>query len=116
MVKVFIDDIREVKDVWGYNNNPIYKDTDWVIVRSFDSFVSYVKENGVPNVVSFDHDLGEIISESKELGGFECAKWLVEFCIDNDINVPNYHVHSANPVGKKNIETYMNTAIKYLNK
>lgn len=116
MVKVFVDDIREVKDVCSYNNNPIYKEGGWVIVRSFGSFVSYIKENGVPDIVSFDHDLGEIISEGKELGGVECVKWLINYCIDNKVNVPNYHVHSANPVGKKNIETHMNTAIKYLNK
>jgi hypothetical protein len=42
---LYIDDIR----------NPNY---DAVVVRTSKEAISYVKENGCPNFISFDHDLG----------------------------------------------------------
>ena len=43
----------------------------------------------------------------KEKTGYDCAKWLVEYCLDNDLSLPKYQVHSMNPVGKKNILDYL---------
>ena len=36
--------------------------------------------------------------------GYDCAKWLVEYCMDNDKDIPPYGIQSANPVGKENID------------
>lgn len=73
---------------------------DWVIVRSYEAFVATIKERGLPTHMSLDHDLGE---ESKS--GFECAKWLVSYCLDNELTLGGVDVwvHSANPVGASNI-------------
>ena len=46
------------------------------------------------DLISFDHDLGE------EKSGYDIAKYLVE----NRIPIKNYSIHSANPVGRFNIE------------
>ena len=32
------------------------------------------------------------------------AKYLVEYCLAHQLPLPNYQVHSQNPVGKENIE------------
>lgn len=48
--------------------------------------------------ISFDHDLGDIKS------GYDIAKYLVE----KQIPVNEYSVHSANPVGRFNIEQLLN--------
>lgn len=73
---------------------------DWVIVRSYDAFVATIEDRGLPSHMSLDHDLGE---ESES--GFECAKWLVERCLDEGWNLAavDINVHSANPVGAANI-------------
>ena len=39
--------------------------------------------------------------------GFDCAKWLVNYCIDNNKELPKWYKHSANPVGKENIDRYL---------
>lgn len=67
-------------------------------VYDYDEFVNFSNENGVPDFISFDHDLGEGKT------GFDCAKFVVEFCLDNGISEINFQVHSQNPVGKENIE------------
>ena len=44
---LYLDDIRTPKK------------GDWVIVRSFEDFVGTIVTKGLPNEISFDHDLGE---------------------------------------------------------
>lgn len=77
----------------------------WAIVRSFDEAVLYVKQNGIPEFISFDHDIA-----SEPETGYTFAKWLVEQDIDGNYKFPDnfsFYVHSANPVGAKNINMYL---------
>jgi len=123
-MKLFLDDIRNPKDGIGLVPsimNKFYFENDWNVVRSYDEFIDFIKTNGVPKFISFDHDLSDehynnnILSDSYvEKTGFECAKWLVYFCLDNTKQLPEFMVHSANPVGKKNIESYLKNAQKHL--
>jgi hypothetical protein len=87
MVKLYLDDIR----------NP--QSPGWSIVRSYEEFCSFITEFGVPELISFDHDLGDGVPT-----GMDCAKWLVE----NEYPVKQINVHSANPVGRANIEGLLN--------
>ena len=43
----------------------------------------------------------------------DCAKWLVDFCMDNKVELPKFYVHSANPVGADNIRGLLNNFIKH---
>ena len=51
----------------------------------------------------------------KEKTGLECAKWLIDYCIDNKQKLPNYLCHSQNPVGKDNILGLLDNFNKYEN-
>jgi hypothetical protein len=98
---LFLDDERVYTDVtWVH----IPTDRTIVTVRSYDQFVEFVTDHGLPGTVCFDHDLGT------EQTGYDCAKWLVYYCLDNQLSFPNYVVHSMNPVGKHNIEQYIENA------
>lgn len=81
MKKLFLDDLR-----------PAPNDS-WDVVRSFDEFKAYIIKHGVPDIISFDHDLG--------LGpnGYDCVKWLIE----KNYKIKEFHAHSMNPVGRENI-------------
>lgn len=123
MKKLFLDDIRIPKDAIGLvpsNLNQFYWKNDWVIVRNYYEFCNYIQKFGLPDFISFDHDLADEHygdfdgTEYKEKTGYECAKWLVDWCLENSLQIPDYLVHSANPVGKKNIESYLSNAIKHL--
>jgi hypothetical protein len=107
--KLYLDDIRTPKT------------EGWDIVRSYEDFVAYILLNGVPDEVSFDHDLSrEHINyffnngghenppnpqetEFNEKTGYDAAKWLCNYCLKNELPIPKWNVHSANPVGKENI-------------
>ncbi len=124
--KLFLDDIRVPYDVFKLNILPIYENnSDWVIAKSFDEFVKVLKEKGIPDVISFDHDLSydhyleinqinEILYENlEEKTGYDAAKYLVDKCIELDEEIPMYYVHSANPVGSENIKKYLENAKKF---
>ena len=121
-MKVFLDDIRD-----PYKTKHVQLPVGpWEVVRNYDDFVkaitNYFNETGnMVEFVAFDHDLAEIhyhpsmmtnpdeynklYKEFKEKTGLDCARWLIEFCREKNLDLPNYIVHSMNPVGKANIET-----------
>ncbi len=112
--KLFLDDIREVKQV-----HPLANLNEWIVVKNYNEFVNCINTNGMPIFLSLDHDLAEEHyganprSDFKEKTGYHCAKWLIEKCMNEDTNFPHYVVHSMNPVGKMNItslvENFKNT-------
>jgi hypothetical protein len=127
MKKLFLDDIRNPKDCANglvpSKLNKFYWENDWNIVRSYDDFVSWIVKNGLPDFISFDHDLADVhysmdFSKSqdggKEKTGYECAKWLVNYCMDMKMEIPRYIVHSQNPVGKANIQSYLDNAKRFI--
>jgi hypothetical protein len=124
---LFLDDIRNPVDVLNYINNPMYKEY-WNVVRNYDQFVEYIEKNGIPDVISFDHDLADehyrpsmynpdghysgyyTDGTFTEKTGYDCAKWLIEYCMEAGIDVPTtVLVHSMNPIGKLNIISLFNT-------
>src|SRR5260370_23147301 len=102
MRKLFLDDTRPAPD------------RSWDVVRSYDAFVHYIKQHGVPDLISFDHDLhwthyypegGEFAVQEIPYEryavktGYDCAKWLVE----NGYKLKGWRVHSSNVMGAANI-------------
>lgn len=117
---LFLDDVRMPYDAGNYmypvEIRPLYRLEEWVIVRNYNEFVNYINENGLPSLVSFDHDLAEIHYDPstwresfvyEEETGYDCAKWLVEYCMNNNEKLPNYLCHSMNPHGRENILNYL---------
>jgi hypothetical protein len=113
MKKLFIDDIRNPIDVFGYTNKEIFKEKDWIIVRTYEEFTNYLTNNNFPDIISFDHDLSD--TSEIEKTGYDCAKFLVDFCMDTDQKVPIFFVHSQNPIGGENIKVLLNNFKKFQN-
>jgi hypothetical protein len=109
---LFLDDIRMPYDVGNYiypvELRQYFRKYEWVIVRNYDEFVKHIVENGMPHVVSFDHDLADEHYDPskryKEKTGYDCAKWMIDFSKSYMVNLPKLIMcHSMNPVGKENI-------------
>lgn len=90
--------------------SPIGRNVDVVWVASYQQFVAYITKHGLPDAICFDHDLGE------EEDGYDCAKWLVNYCLDNNKPLPKYAIQSANPVGRENIDGLFISFNKFINK
>lgn len=100
---------------------------EWVVVRSYGAFVEYINECGLPQFISFDHDLADVdelkeglpfdqwfnSDANREYTGMDCAKFLVDYCMDNGLKLPEFAVHSANPAGYENIKGLLDNFSKH---
>lgn len=121
---LWLDDIRDPKDtIWqDWINAEIIQPELYKIVwvKSYVEFTAWIVKNGLPALICFDHDLGEDVAKGRVIGGmskrqartlkretlsgFDCTKWLIEYCLTNKTNIPEFRIQSANPVGAENIK------------
>ena len=117
---IYLDDVR------------IPTDDGWIVVRSYDEFVSKIIEIGLENIelISLDHDLGDSAMREwhtnvyhnytldynniTEKTGMDCTKWLVEQWM-NGKPMCRVMVHSANAIGSANMMGYINN-YKHINR
>lgn len=103
-IKLWLDDIR--------NPEVQTQEADWIWAKTPEDFKSFIIHFGIPDVVSFDHDLGECET------GYDLVKWMVNYMEENCLQLPvnfEYRVHSANPVGAENIRKYLEGYKKFIN-
>jgi hypothetical protein len=108
MKKLFLDDIRTIDMVYDHR---MTKEFD--IVRSYEEFVQYIQEKGLPYFISFDNDLGLDASGEVAPDGYAAAKWLV-YESGLDLRDLEFKVHSANPVASKQIQGLLDNYIQHL--
>lgn len=97
-----------------YRNNIFSKyNVKFVWVKNINEFTSYIKQNGLPQFISFDRDLTPkgFPKNQKFPSGEDCALWLVNYCKQTNQCLPNFFVHSANINGQRNIINIMNKTI-----
>ena len=97
----FLDDEREP---------PSRADRHWVIFRTGEDMIATIERFGMPDGISFDHDLGDGI-----MTGDDAAQALVGMLLDDKLKLPagfEYDVHSQNCVGAKNIYLTMTDLTK----
>jgi hypothetical protein len=117
---LWLDDLRDPSQgqfkIWL--NLAFGENLDVTWVKDYDEFIKYFKKNEMPYAISFDHDLGNELTDHPELNektGLDCAKWIVDYCMNNAVRLPKYFVHSANPVGRENIQSYLDNYLKFTN-
>ena len=112
-----MDDERNPSDVTWI----ILDKIEWTIIRNYYDFVKIIEKNGLPEIISFDHDLGPVAFQKalgisirpfnkiqeEEKTGYDCAKWIIDYCDKNNLQLPKYTVHSMNFIGKQNIITLL---------
>lgn len=108
MKKLFLDDIRTIEMVYDKS-----EESNFDIVRTYDEFIQHIRNNGLPNFISFDNDLGLDEKGNVAPDGYAAAKWLV---YESDLDLINleFKVHSANPVAAEQIKGLLKNYIKYL--
>ena len=86
-MKLYLDDVRKCPE-------------NWIPVRYVRDMIQLLQEQNVSEI-SLDHDLGE-----DQPSGYDLLLWIEEnvFRLRGNklkILLPEIHVHSMNPVGKK---------------
>lgn len=111
IIGIFLDDERTPSDVtWVLYPSPV----SWQVVNNAADFFEAVKRMGdavTDCEFSFDHDIQSYTPSGNELTGYDCVKFLVDYCMDNQYPLPaNVHFHTQNPVGKENMKRYYENA------
>ena len=122
---LYLDDVRTP-------TTPLPGYEPWVVVRNYQEFVDYITEHGVPEMISFDHDLArehmddyydQVAQQGyqfpsydlfTEKTGLDCAKWLIEHVQNTGQMIKKVSVHSHNPVGANNIQSMINGFKKFM--
>lgn len=122
-MNLFLDDYRKPSDAtikiegpWGGNRMSLEKysgipNIHWETVTNYDEFVKFVEKNGIPDAVSFDHDLEEQHYTGDYSGrtGLHCLLWLIEKCKEKGCKLPEKcYVHSFNSDRRKEMEQIIN--------
>jgi hypothetical protein len=107
--KLFLDDVRDPEEFSKIYSLPL---GPWIVAKNYAEFRQIIEEKGAPFFISFDHDLADEHYDkpgaiSKEKTGYDCALWLCDYCLENRLTLPEYGVHSMNPVGKRRIEALL---------
>lgn len=101
MKGLWVDDIRKIPS--DYKN--------WDLATSYDEAIKLLSTNDY-DVVSLDHDLASFDKEGNERTGYDIVKWLVQRKLDG-YPVPNeYRIHSANPIGRNNMQHMIDRYLK----
>jgi len=123
MKKVFLDDYRKPSDVFYLSVDFDYQeDNGWLIIKSYDEFFTYIINNDLPELISFDHDLSQehylpdyqtnINYSEIQKTGYHALKWLIDYCKENKLSLPVCKVHSQNIIGKNNILELIESYLK----
>lgn len=84
---------------------------DWVIARSSDAAIEIMTTRGLPHFISFDHDLGG------DDTAMEVIHWIADSYFDGKLSIPDdfsFTVHSQNPIGKNNIEGFLDCFLDFI--
>ena len=98
MWQLFLDDER-------YPPNPRTKGLNWKLARNVDDAMWFIRTYGIPKFMSLDHDLGV-----GKLTGMDFVKTFCSYLLDQGTNWPNnldVYIHSQNPVGTQNMQSYL---------
>lgn len=113
--KIFLDDERSPCDVTWIE---LCEKKGWYIVRNYNDFVSLIEDKidwlNPPKIISFDHDIASFDIDGKEKTGYDCLKFLIEYCHLNNIFPPECIFHTMNSVGKNNMQSYYNNYLNML--
>jgi hypothetical protein len=96
--KLYLDDLRTPPD------------ESFIVARTMEEAQKLIETSGMPIFISFDHDLGTDDQGNLLPTGYDFVKWLVEMDMDEIIMIPagfTFDVHSQNPVGARNIQSYL---------
>lgn len=106
--KTILDDIRTIEMMYDH---AMVDDFD--IVRTYWDFMKCIQQNGLPDFISFDNDLGLDKNGKLHLMGMPPAKWLVYESGQDFVNL-KFHVHLANPIASEQIYRTADNYIKFL--
>lgn len=98
LLNIYVDDLRQLPN--NYTR----------LFTTGEEFIDYLLERSFTHInhLSLDHDLGEGL-----LTGYDVCKQVIDLIHDKRVQVEEFHYHTANPTGHKNMLQYTLNAQKH---
>lgn len=107
---LFLDDERTI-DMIDITNwpEPFRNGNGVIVVRSSEAAIEAIKSYGGDIIfLSLDHDLGLDLNGKEDTSMIFLKRWMMEIW-DGKTPPPDFYIHSANPIGVKNLSSYLTT-------
>lgn len=101
-MKLWLDDLRPMPKGFDVHAKTVEQALDLLASEQFD-------------FISFDHDLGTDSNGNLHLTGYDLAKIIEKKAFEGKMKPLGWAIHSANPVGRQNIERAMQNAERFWN-
>lgn len=103
MKLLWLDDVRDpMQDDWlVFSPIPRNQITEVIWVKTYREFCHFIEVRGLPDGINFDNSLGE------HMTGYDCAKWLVGYCLDHNLKAPPWNCQSSEPHSRDLIDTLL---------
>lgn len=98
-MKIWLDDLRPMPFKNGI--------PEYTFLCKTASEAIELLSTGCITFISFDHDLGDVQT------GYTVACYIEQQVYNGKIPMPDWEIHSANPVGRKNIKRAMESAERF---
>jgi hypothetical protein len=104
--------MAKTKVLWLDDLRPVPADTEneeYWCARTFFEFKCWLMDNGLPDVLDLDHDLG-----TSMMTGMDCLKLVLSMhCENPGAKLPELRIHSQNPVGSENMRCLYENYCKF---
>lgn len=74
---------------------------DSIRVWDYDEFTSFIRHFHLPDLVLFEYDLDE------EQQSYECAKFLINYCLENNLHLPSFKVYGISHNSRKDLRSLL---------
>lgn len=119
-LKLFLDDLRMPTDAWIYSERikmlekSKTQSCEWTIVRNYEDFCEFIDKFGIPEMVSFDHDLH--ISHMMHYHDFTVKTGIIDYSklkIKTGKHCAEYFVDKWEKAGKPSVQVYVHSANRW---
>lgn len=121
---VYVDEKKIPKNLDPLKYNP------WIVCQHPNDFCDYIRKHPLPDMISLNHDFAdehyidfanhqaigiEAINydKFKVATGLHLMRWLIHWCMENDLDLPVINVHSENTLGTANMVQEANAYYKH---
>lgn len=99
---LWVDDIR---------HPPAALESKCDIARTYDEAIQMLSKHMYTDIY-LDHDIASYNKDGREQTGYDIVLFLVDRKMNNEYVPQNFHILSANPVGRKNMEGVINRYLR----
>lgn len=114
--RILLDSQQSLEELYLKTQNPIYQEGEWIQCKNILDFTKVIVENQIeskimPELISYEFGFGfDIVDKTvnpRAETGVDAIQWLIKFCIERRVQLPDWFIHTEDPTQKYNMSTIL---------